>query len=518
MIVVPQPSHAELTGSKFAVDSSLSIVGEPAKWLSDQLATLANLAVVGGGPEIRFEIGEVPGKHAVIGRCADGADPSKEAYRIEITSSGVRVVGVSDEALFRAATTLLHLIVQHRDGLPTGLIGDSPRFAWRGLSLDVVRCFHPVKTVKKVIDLLALYKFNVLHLHLTDTEGWRFTVPRWPLLTEVSGQTARDGRSGGWYSPSEFAEIVRYAADRFITVVPEFDSPGHTASVLAAYPELATNEIREMPPAMQYLHPDQPQVEDLLRDVYSAMAEATSTSAFLHVGGDEAIAMEHEAFTRFIQMALPIARETGKGVVAWQEAARGGLSAGDVLQYWIPPHLIEQVKRARETGDFQGMDPDDPVTKAFIELFSIADQDVQKGLDQGADILLSPATWFYLDTKYVEESIDSSQNELQQRLGLPQRVYGNGTVKQSYEFDPMELVSGIDPDRVVGVEAALWCETITGKEDVFFQLLPRLAGVAEKAWSQPMDWNDYQPRLIEQPRIWDAMGLPWFRSSVVWDS
>ncbi len=359
MNVVPAPRTVTIGAIGCTIDASTSIsfAGEAlqsvAGWLRAEVSRIAGIELAGqndGGTVITLTI--EPGIVAALatgGVSPSGEDLTSEQYTLVVDVDGVQITGASPEGVFRGATTLLQLAATGaKDGradLPGVEIADAPRFAWRGLSFDVVRAFHPVETVKKVIDLLALYKMNVLHLHLTDSEGWRFDVPAYPELTGVSGQTARNDRAGGFYSADEFAEIVTYATERFITVVPEFDSPGHTASVLRAYPQLGTPEILDSAEAMQYLHPDVPGVWDLVGAVYDAMAEATP-GPWLHIGGDEAIAMDEETFTRYMDTAMPRARQTGKGIVAWQESARAGFSDGDLMQHWIPPHLIDRVREA----------------------------------------------------------------------------------------------------------------------------------------------------------------------------
>lgn len=528
--VIPAPHHVQKSdeGSVVVNNTAWIHAGEGTEharqWLVDGLSKFAGITIGpqdGGVLRISLRIDNV---HELVpittGVRPDGGTAHNEGYAITVAQDGIEIVGMSAEAVFRGATTLIHLVAQSANNgsaeIETGTIMDAPRLAWRGLSFDTVRCFHPVETIKNVLDLLALYKFNVFHFHLSDSEGWRFQIDSWPLLTEISGQTARDDRPGGFYTTEEFAEIVQYAADRFISVIPEFDSPGHTASVIKAYPELANDEIRAMHEAMQYLHPDQPGVPDLLRDVYTAQANQTN-GAYIHIGGDEAIAMDHETFRRYIQMALPIARNTGKGVVAWQEAARGELSEGDLVQWWIPDDMVERVREVKESGEgWGGWDPDNPVMQAFLELFSTADEDVPLAISQGANVIVSPAKWLYLDTKYTEESADPGQKEQHERLGMQPEVYANGTVQDSYNWDPTSVNANLPVDRVAGVEAAIWCEFIENADDLFFQLLPRLAGVAEKAWSEHREWDDHRERLATQPLFWDAMGLTWFKSSVVW--
>ena len=459
---------------------------------------------------------------ATSGVRADGAAPDGERYRLDVSAEGVRILGATPEGVFRGATTLLHLLAQAAvDGVATleaMSVADAPRFAWRGLSLDVVRAFHPVETVKRVIDLLALYKLNVLHLHLTDAEGWRFEVPAYPNLTAVGGQTARDGRPGGFYTQQEYAAILEHATARFVTVVPEFDTPGHTASVLRAYPDLGSPEMHAAPEAMRYLDPAMPGVWDLVRAVYDEMARV-HPGGRLHVGGDEAIAMDEATFRQYMETALPATRSTGKGIVAWQETARAGFAEGDLMQLWVSPHLVERVRQAAqdpENSPFANAFPDPAVGAAFVELFLQAPDDLPKALDQGANVVISRADRLYLDTRYAEPSADPAQEEGRARLGLPTSVYGNGTVEEAFAWDPATIEPALPFDRIAGVEGAIWCETIADERDLMFQLLPRLPGVAEKGWSDPREWADYHPRLAAQRRLWDAMEMTYFLSSVVW--
>jgi hexosaminidase len=167
-----------------------------------------------------------------------------ERHTLTITTDGVEVSGPTPEAVYRGLTSLRQLISATGAVLPVVTVIDGPRFAWRGLSLDVVRTFHAPDEVRRIIDMLALYKLNVLHLHLTDDQGWRVEVPSRPELTDIAAKGALGDRPGWYYTRSELAELVAYAADRFVTVVPEIDMPGHTTSVFTAYPQLAPEQTR----------------------------------------------------------------------------------------------------------------------------------------------------------------------------------------------------------------------------------------------------------------------------------
>lgn len=497
-----------------------------ATWIATEAARLAALPLSttrGTGAPIELVLdGGVESDVSTLGVRADDASPDGERYRLEIDGDGVRIIGATPEGVFRGATTLIHLVAQTADGgsatLAAGTIADAPRFAWRGLSVDVARTFYPVDALKRVVDLMALYKLNVLHLHLTDNEGWRFVVPAYPNLTVSSIEPTENGHPGGFYSPEDYAEILDYASARFITVVPEFDSPGHTAAVLRAYPELGTREMHAAPESLQYLDPEVPGVWELVRAVYDEMARV-HPGARLHVGGDEVLAMPDAAFAGYVETAHVAAKATGKKIVAWQETARAGFTEGDVMQWWISPHLVERVRQASEDIDHSWVAdafPDPAVRDAFVQAFLRAPDDLPKALDQGATVLISRADVLYLDTRYAEASADPKQAAAQARIGLPASIYGSGTVQDAFEWDPSTLDPALPPERIAGVEGAIWSDTLTNERELLFQLLPRLPGVAEKGWSVPGTWTAYVPRLAGQRRIWDAMGVNYFVSDLVW--
>jgi hexosaminidase len=382
--------------------------------------------------------------------------------------------------------------------------------------------------VKRVIDLVALYKANVLHLHLTDAEGWRIEIDAWPKLAEVGGKTAAFGRPGRCYTKAEYREIVQYAADRFITIVPEFEMPGHTAAIFAAYPELAGDGTDpgtanvDRAPWFQAMNPDNPGIFTFITDVLTEIA-ALTPGAYLHIGGDEALGVDADQYRRFMEQAKPIVYGLGKKVVAWQEAARAGYQPGDIAQLWISPGQGE----VELPDDFElpeGFElPGDPqeLAAAFGEFLKLAQLDLGLALDQGADIIVSQQSKSYLDTKYREESSDPAQAADHARLGMP--FYPKSTVAEFFDWDPATIRPELTGERVAGVEAAVWCETISSIDDVFFLVLPRLPGVLEKGWSAATPatedaWAAYVPRLAAQSAMWDARGWPYFRSSVVWPS
>ncbi len=454
------------------------------------------------------------------GRSTEDAD---ERYGLEIDADGVRVWGRTAEAVFRGVTTFRQLVIAQLSGgraeLPGVRIIDGPRFAWRGLSFDVVRTFHGPDTVRRVIDMCALYKLNVLHLHLTDDQGWRVEVPSRPLLTEIGGQSAMNGRPGGYYRTEELAEIVNYAAERFITVVPEIDMPGHAAAAFLAYPELgelrsigegaADTALGALPP-LSNLNPERPEVWAFVADVIDAVIPQFPQSAYLHVGGDEAFGMDGTEHAVFVKQVLELVRSRGRRAVGWQEIARATISEDDLVQYWMDPAESDSILGSEALRSF--------VPPEFMEILlegaEKSSHDVPKALAQGAKLLISPTSRVYLDRPHAEASTDPAQEEQRARVGMP--VYPAASLRDGVEWDPVDDTAGVEGDgQLAGVEGAVWCETVTDRDDLDFLLMPRLGGVGEKAWAArgTTHWDDYVRRLTPHSEAWDRRGWAWFRSS-----
>ena len=359
--------------------------------------------------------------------------------------------------------------------IPGGRIADRPRFAYRGVMLDVARHFFSVDEVKAYIDAIAEFKINHLHLHLTDDQGWRIEIKSWPELTRVSGGpgTGVDGVGPGFYSQEDYAEVVAYAGARFVTIVPEIDMPGHVNAVQAAYPQLAPDG--EGVPArtdravgysslviggeLTYAF-----VEDVIREV-----AALTPGPYLHVGGDEADATPVEDYRAFVARVLTLVAKYGKRAVGWQEIAAVELPAGAVPQYWrIEP----------------------------------ADDGVARAAAKGNRVIMSPADRTYLDMKYATDS----------PLGLDWA--GLLGIERAYRWDPGERLPGVGEEALLGVEAALWSETLRSMTDVQMMTFPRLTAIAEIGWSprSVRDWASFRRRLAAYGRRWTAAGIAFHRS------
>jgi N-acetyl-beta-hexosaminidase len=446
-------------------------------------------------------------------------NPDNERYALTATKKNICISAKSAEGVFRGATTLRHFIKVNKSQdkkitIPALTVYDSPRFAWRGLSFDVSRHFFNVGEVKEIINMLALYKMNVLHLHLTDNEGWRIEIKGYPKLTEVGGFMDNKGRAGGYFTQEDYKEIVSYAAERFITIIPEIDLPGHSAAIFAAYPELknaATGKTVMPGVKLLALDPDDEKAIALVETVITELAAITPGN-YIHIGGDETFGMPENKFISFVDKIRPIVKNTGKKVIGWQETSRTAGESDDLIQYWI--HL-DMERMMGENSGVANMIPKE-IREAFIETFKEAPKDIERAVAKDMKIVLSPAGYVYLDYPYAEESADPTQAKDAARLGL--QIYPKITIKDRLNWDPSTLSNAMDWEKhSAGIEAAIWCETIESASDLHFLLLPRLSGVAEKGWTngKNIDWDDYSGRLAEQSRFWENAGWNYFKSSLV---
>ncbi|WP_157002718.1 beta-N-acetylhexosaminidase [Agromyces laixinhei] len=472
---------------------------------------------------LALDTAELDSVAAAGGVRADGrsvADAADERHGISITPEGVRVWGATAEGVHRGLTSLRQLIAAaSRDrlaALPAAEILDGPRFAWRGLSFDVARTFHGPETVRRVIDMCSLHKLNVLHLHLTDDQGWRIEVPSRPALTAIGGAGALGDRPGGYYTLAEMAELVEYAAARFVTLVPEIDMPGHTGAIFRAYPELAPADGRagEVAPglAIGTLDPERPETWAFVEDVLDAVIPQFPQSAYVHVGGDEAFGMADEAHAAFVERAVALVRARGRRALGWQETARAAIGADEIVQYWIDSR---ETSAMMDNEALKTMVPSE-LLPLIVETMAKAEHDVPRALATGAKLLISPTSRLYFDRPHAEDSADPAQEEMRARVGLP--VYPPMSLRHGVEWDPVDDTPGVSSDdQIAGVEAAIWCETITNRDELEFMLLPRIGGLAEKSWARRAvtEWNDYAERIAAQATIWDARGWTWFAANTV---
>lgn len=485
--LIPLPSTVEMSGGPPFVVSPATIIEVPAgderllavgRRLSDLIGGAAGAGRLrveagggGGAGRIMLRVGQVPG--------------GDDAYELNVTPDRVTITGAAAAGVFYGVQTFRQLLppfVEHEAlmpdkarplSVPAGRVADAPRFAWRGAMLDVARHFLTTDEVERYIDLMALHKLNRLHLHLADDQGWRIDITSWPNLAAHGGSTEVGGGPGGYYTQQQYARLVAYAAARFITIVPEIDMPGHTNAALASYPEL--NCDGKAPPlytgtevGFSALCVDKEVTYRFIDDVVREIG-AITPGAYFHIGGDEVKTLPPPQYVAFVERVQAIVRRHGKQMIGWDEIAPAALDATSIVQHWRP-----------------GPTPKEAVAK-------------------GARVIMSVADRAYLDMKYHAAT----------PIGLSWAALIG--VQRSYDWDPLGAAPGVPEAALLGVEAPLWTETVANIRDVEFLAFPRLAALAEVAWSRAdrRRWDDFRVRLGAQGPRWSALGINFYRSPEV---
>jgi hexosaminidase len=481
--VIPRPQSVTPTSGAFSLGAGARIEVEPGnpeiEWIGRYLADRLN-ASTGLGVAVVTLAG--PPRSGTV-RFARTNDPSlgEEGYVLTITPDLVTLEAFQPAGLFRGVQTIRQLLPPQVENtsrtpgpwtMPAGVIRDQPRFAYRGAMLDVARHFFTVAEVQRYVDLAAYYKINHLHLHLTDDQGWRLEIRSWPALTTVGGSTAVGGGPGGFYTQADYTAIVDYARQRYVTVVPEIDMPGHTNAALASYAQLNCDGLARAPytgtnVGFSSLCTTAQTTYDFLDDVLGELA-ALTPGPFIHVGGDEARTVPPAEYIAFMERVRDIVASHGKSMMGWEEIAQARLLPGSVAQHWSS---------------------------------SLA----RNAVAQGARVVMSPASRAYLDMKYTSST------------PLGQTWAGTIEVDKAYEWDPASVLPGVAEPDILGVESPLWTETLTTMRDLEMMAFPRLAGHAEIGWSPATarSFAEYRVRLAGHgPRL-SAMGVDFYRSPLV---
>ncbi|NBE51049.1 beta-N-acetylhexosaminidase [Streptomyces boluensis] len=487
--VVPAPSKVEAGGAPYEIGAGTRIRVEEdsraVRAVGEQLAGMLRPAT-----GLSLPVTDDAGRDGIRLRLSGGAkELGAEGYRLQSGSGAVTITAHKAAGLFRGVQTLRQQLppdVEKRSRqagpwlVAGGAIEDTPRYEYRGAMLDVSRHFFTVEQVKRYIDQMAMYKINKLHLHLSDDQGWRIAIDSWPNLAKHGGSTQVGGGPGGFYTKEQYKEIVAYASERFLEVIPEIDMPGHTNAALSSYAELNCDGVA--PPlytgtevGFSSLCAPKEVTYDFVDDVIREIAELTP-GRYIHIGGDEAHSTSHEDYVAFMERVQPVVAKYGKTVLGWHQLTGAKPAAGAVAQYW--------------GYDKTGQAERDQVVNAA---------------KNGTKLVLSPADRAYLDMKY----------DAQTPLGLAWAGYVE--VDRSYDWDPGAYLQGAPEESVLGVEAPLWSETISTSEHIEYMAFPRLPGIAELGWSPASthDWDTYKVRLAGQGPRWDALGMNYYRSPLV---
>lgn len=436
-------------------------------------------------------------------------DGRKEAYSINVSSDGILVRAVSPEGIYRATRTLLKSVGTEKASsveFPSAEVSDWPRFGYRGLMLDVSRHFSDVEMVKRTIDMLALHQLNIFHWHLTDDQGWRIEIKSHPELTEVGawrddtvvgrylGGTdyPTDGkRHGGFYTQEQIREIVAYAKERYIEIIPEIDLPGHTSAVLAAYPQLGC-EDKEYKVANRWgvirdvLCAGNPASLDLFKDIMDEVCDLFP-GKYIHLGGDECVKDRWKACPKCQRKIRELGLKDGSRY-----------SKEDYLQSWFMGEVASfvQSKGKRVIGwdeILEGVPMDDSVIMSW--------RGTEGGITaarMGHDVVMTPTSDMYFD---------QSQTLASQLEEIP--VGGFINVMKVYSYEP--LPASLTPEQqkhILGCQANVWCEYMPEERIRQYQMLPRLAALSEVQWTMPerKNYKDFLKRLPKMLSIYDHYG------------
>ncbi|HEU4829787.1 MAG TPA: family 20 glycosylhydrolase [Gemmatimonadales bacterium] len=420
-----------------------------------------------------------------------------ESYRLAVTSHAVRLTAGTEAGLFRGMQTLRQLLSMPDGRIPALRIEDAPRFSWRGAHLDVARHRFPVEFIKRYIDLISRYKLNTFHWHLTDDQGWRIEIRTYPRLTEVGAWRKEtivgknfdpyvgDGiRYGGYYTQDEVRDVVAYAAERHVTVVPEIEMPGHAKAAIAAYPWLACTagpfEVWTMWGVHEDIFCPHEETFTFLENVLTEVMELFP-GPWIHIGGDEApkrrwkespvaqavirregLKDEHELQSWFVQRIERFLSSHGRRMIGWDEILEGGLAPGATVMSW------------------RGVDGGIAAAKA------------------GHDVIMSPGSHLYFDHAQGPPELE------------PLSIGGNTPLDRVYGFEPIPPeLQGAERSHILGAQANMWTEYLKTPEQVEYMLFPRLLALAEVVWSpaDARDWGSFTRRAPAALAALDRLGV-----------
>ncbi len=503
--IIPRPVSMTMTGDRFVLDNSTVVVFDRD---NERLRGIAGIFME--------EIEEYTGINlhrgdsktngsAIFLVLADENSLPKEGYRLVSEKTQIRIASSNPEGIFHGLQTLKQLILcshpeQGEIELPGLAITDYPRFEWRGMHLDVCRHFFPVDSIKRFIDFLALYKFNKFHWHLTDDQGWRVEILKYPGLTSVgawrhlrdSAETAenlnvRDNMYGGFYTQDEIREIVKYAEDRYVTIVPEIEMPGHCQAAIASYPEFG---VTGKPVDVLVRWGISPNIYMPSEKTFSFLEEVLDEvmglfpSEYIHIGGDEVIKDqwetspdvqalikklglkdEEELQSWFISRIGKYLADHGRRFIGWDEIMDGGISDGATVMSW----------RGEEGG--------------------------LRAAQQNHDAIMSPNTYLYLNF---------SQTENEPVLWVKKHIT---PLSRVYQYDPVspQLNEG-QAKHIIGAQGCVWTEHISNFKRLEHMIFPRITALSEVLWSDTKgkEFDNFNRRLQLQTNLFNKMKINFF--------
>jgi len=501
--IIPQPASLVNMEGTFSIGSRTKIlINSESAEMHKVTSVLSQRLEDFYGISNKISFSGAPEKKSIFLKLNTGMSVSKEAYHLTVSPKGVMLESPSPSGLFYGVQTLLQLMPLQKVKLsdvvlPSVEIRDAPRFIWRGLHLDVGRHFMPKEFIKKYLDYMAIHKFNTFHWHLTEDQGWRIEIKKYPRLTEVGsvrketlaghyGSKTYDGTpAGGFYTQDEVKEIVAYAADRFITVVPEIEMPGHSLGALTAYPELGCTggpyEVATTWGVFDDVYcAGKDETYAFLQDVLTELIPLFPGEYF-HIGGDECpktrwakcplckqkmkdegLKTEHELQSYFVQRMEKFLNENGKKLIGWDEILEGGLAPNAAVMSW----------RGEKGG----------IAAAKEHHY----------------VIMTPGEYCYLDHYQADP-----KNE-------PLAIGGFLPLKKIYSYEPVPAgLTEEEAKYVLGAQGNVWTEYMKSPEQVEYMVFPRAAALAEVLWSPkgPKDYDNFKVRLKILTKLYDILGI-----------
>ena len=493
--LIPLPASYQADGGKDFVLKDAARVGGNDEASRRVAAQFVELLRQNGGPTLA--VAENASKAQIRFRLDPSATNPAEAYTLKVSNTGIDVSASDDRGLFYGAVTAAQLLTDQTPGeVAAATITDAPRFVWRGLMLDSARHFQSMDEIRKLLDAMAQHKLNTFHWHLTDDQGWRMEIKRYPKLTEVGscrvplGDAGRDPATGeprrycGYYTQAQIREIVAYAAERHIQVIPEIDVPGHATAAIAAYPELGVTGRKLAIDNQWGVFPNLFNTEEsTLQFLENVLLEVIDMfpARYVHVGGDEAVkdqwiasprVQEHmrrlglkdemEMQSHMIKRLEKFLEQHDRRLIGWDEILEGGL----------PPEATVMSWRGTEGG--------------------------LKAASEGHDVIMSPVTHMYMD--YLQTSSPDEPP------GRPTTI----ELRKAYGFEPVPAELAADKrQHILGLQANMFTEHTRNDRNLEHNLFPRLAAVAETGWSpaDKRDFDGFLQRLPRQLQRYRAMGI-----------
>jgi len=528
--IIPKPIELKMMSGRFVVDSKTRITGDKSlenegNFLAEMLNTVAN-------SDVKYDANN----NGNIVLQLDATIDNDEGYTLSVTYDKIIISGKTATGVFYGIQTLRQImpsaIESGKDtvaeiAIPAVMITDSPRYIYRGMHLDVARHFFPVDFIKKYIDLIAMHKMNTFHWHLTEDQGWRIEIKKYPKLTEIGawrygtiighhpGTGNDEKKYGGFYTQEEIKDIVKYATSKHVTVIPEIELPGHSGAAIAGYPYLSCfpkeksivfNDMGSKKGKEVQANGTPKIVQEtwgVFDDVYCAGNEETFTfledvldevitlfpSQYIHIGGDECpkanwekcpscqarmkklgLKDEHELQSYFIQRMEKYLNKKGKKIIGWDEILEGGLAPNATVMSW------------------RG-------TKGGVE-----------AAKQHHDVIMTPGHSVYFD-HYQSKDKDNE----------PLAIGGLTTVKDVYKYEPSPIGLSADEQKyILGSQANIWSEYMKTTDYVEYMILPRMTALSEIVWTPKDDknWEDFDTRLQHITERYDAMGLNYAKHSI----